>query len=250
MKDRFSSQAHLYVKYRPQYPPELFELIMQHCPLHGKAWDCGTGNGQIAQTLAHLFKDVYATDISIAQLQQAKQHPRIHYSQQAAEQTNFPNAFFDLVIVAQAIHWFNFDDFYRELTRTIKRGGLFVVTGYNRPAVNPVIDKIVTDFYLHTIGAYWDKERKHIDENYTSIPFPFKELQTPDLFYRCNWTLEDFIGYLNTWSAISLFIKANGYNPVDALGQKLQTYWPPELLLQVNFPVLLRMAHIPGNQPF
>jgi len=145
------------------------------------AWDCGTGTGQIANELIKDFEVVEATDISKSQLQEATKHNRINYSLQPAEKTNFPNNFFDLIIVDQAIHWFNFDEFYKEVNRTLKPGGHIIVVGYNRSQITPEVDNIITELYINLLGEFWDKERKYIDENYSTIPFPFEEIETPQL---------------------------------------------------------------------
>lgn len=88
-----------------------------------------------------------------------------------------------------------------------KNNALLCVVGYSRVKINEQIDNLITDFYTNIIGSYWDKERKYIDENYTTIPFPFDEIQTPNFVNSQNWTLEHLIGYLNTWSAVKHFIK-------------------------------------------
>ena len=64
MKDNFSKQANLYAKFRPEYPSELYDFILQHIDNKGIAWDCATGNGQAAKVLAKHFETVFATDIS------------------------------------------------------------------------------------------------------------------------------------------------------------------------------------------
>jgi len=71
MKDNFSKQAATYAKFRPSYPTALYDFIFQHTPRFESAWDCGTGNGQVAQALATRFTRVYASDISAGQLAQA-----------------------------------------------------------------------------------------------------------------------------------------------------------------------------------
>ena len=71
MKDNFSTQSEAYAKYRPQYPAELFEFIIQHVKNKNLAWDCATGNGQSAKELSKYFDKVYATDISQNQLDNA-----------------------------------------------------------------------------------------------------------------------------------------------------------------------------------
>ena len=56
MKDNFSTQAALYARFRPTYPPELIDLLASLAPARMAAWDCGTGNGQVAVLLAGHFE--------------------------------------------------------------------------------------------------------------------------------------------------------------------------------------------------
>ena len=71
MKDRFSTIAQQYAQYRPQYPQELFDFLLQHVKNRGAALDVGCGNGQVASVLASYFEQVHATDISAQQLAHA-----------------------------------------------------------------------------------------------------------------------------------------------------------------------------------
>ena len=71
MKDFFSSQSKVYAAFRPTYPKELYQFIFRHLTEKKVAWDCATGNGQVAQYLASYFNEVYATDISQQQLDHA-----------------------------------------------------------------------------------------------------------------------------------------------------------------------------------
>ncbi|MBV9987935.1 MAG: class I SAM-dependent methyltransferase, partial [Chitinophagaceae bacterium] len=176
MKDNFSSQSQNYAQFRPHYPAELFSYLLGLVKERESAWDCGTGNGQVAGVLADHFGLVQATDISQQQLDQAISKPNIHYSVQSAEKTGFADAAFDLITVAQAIHWFRFHEFYSEVKRTLKPGGLLAVIGYGLLRTDAALQQLLDDFYRNTVGVYWDAERRYIDEAYTTIPFPFKEI--------------------------------------------------------------------------
>lgn len=242
MKDNFSTQADLYAQYRPTYPAVFYEYINGLVKNRTCAWDCGTGNGQVATVLAGYFEQVLATDISAKQLANAEVKPNITYSLQAAEQTDFPAAQFDLIAVAQAIHWFDFEKFYREVNRTLKGDGLLVVAGYGLMNVNPAIDMLINRFYYEIVGPYWDTERHYIDEGYKTIPFPFKEMPSPDFQISTNWTFGHLLGYLNTWSAVQHYIKDKKENPVDRIEGELRLAWGNAALLQVHFPVLLRIG--------
>src|SRR5690242_14801535 len=180
MKDNFSRQAADYAKYRPDYPSSLFDFILSKVQDRNSAWDCATGNGQTAKMLANYFQKVYATDISQKQLDNAVSANNIIYEMQPAESTSFEDNSFDLVTVSQALHWLQFDRFYAEVNRVTKNNGWIAVWTYSLPAISSEIDRIIDhEFYKAVIGPYWDAERKHVDAHYTTIPFPFKEIECP-----------------------------------------------------------------------
>jgi hypothetical protein len=244
MKDNFSTQSDKYAKYRPGYPAEFFDYLYAMVPVKESAWDCGTGNGQIAIELAKRFEEVFATDISQSQLDNAIQAPNIYYSQQPAEITNFENEIFDLVTVGQAIHWFDFDKFYAEVRRTTKKNALICLVGYGGVDVSEEINKLKKNFYTEVVGAYWDKERKYVDDNYTSLPFPFEEIQAPAFENKLRWDLEKYIGYVNTWSAVKKFIKENGFNPIEKFQKELEVLWERGEVKEVRFPLMIRLGSV------
>ncbi len=244
MKDNFSDQSNLYQQFRPTYPTELLDWIYQHVSNFDSAWDCGTGNGQIASELAIKFNHVFATDISAQQLANAPILPNITYSKQAAEQTNFANASFDLITVGQAIHWFDFEKFYAEVKRTAKTNALIAVVGYGKFNSEPDIDTIIEKLYTDIIGTYWDKERIYIEEKYLTIPFPFTELQCPHFSKVYSWSFPQLIGYLETWSAVKHYQKEKNHNPVDLIKKDLEKVWKEAEVKEVKFPIITRMGRI------
>ncbi len=243
MKDNFSRQSELYARYRPTYPDELFDFILQQLPEKNIAWDCATGNGQTATELAKHFKKVLATDISARQIGKAQLAPNIEYSVQPAEKTDFDKDTFDLVTVSQALHWLQFDLFYAELRRVAKPGSWIAAWMYALLRISPAIDELIHHHHYVTLKAYWDEERRYVDDLYQTIPFPFEEISCPLFHIRYEWTLGDLEGYLNTWSALQKFISSNNYNPVDALIAEIQPHWAPDKM-SIDFPVYLRMGKI------
>lgn len=242
MKDNFSRQSALYAKFRPVYPKSLYDFIYTNLKGSERAWDCGTGNGQVAAVLAKHFKRVVATDISEQQLSKAPAIENISYEKCREELPDYPENFFDLITVAQAIHWFDFEKFYNEVNRVGKQNGLLAVWGYELLRVNAEADTRISNFYENKIGAYWDPERKLIDEKYATIPFPFEEIEAPAFDIQAKWTLNEFEGYLNTWSSVQKYIISNQENPVSKLIEELKPVWHGEL--GVKFPVFLRLGRI------
>ncbi|HEY9648272.1 MAG TPA: methyltransferase domain-containing protein, partial [Chroococcidiopsis sp.] len=103
--DYFSTQASDYAKYRPTYPEALFDYLAGLVTDHDAAWDCATGNGQVAVGLTPFFQTVYATDASADQITHAFPHPQIRYAVATAEASGLPSQSVDLVTVGLALHW-------------------------------------------------------------------------------------------------------------------------------------------------
>ena len=242
MKDNFSNQSEEYARFRPAYPQEVYSFLRTLLSSRGNAWDVGTGNGQVAIELSRFFDQVYATDISQTQLDQAARKDNVFYSLQAAEKTNFQDGIFDLCMVAQAIHWFDCEAFYLEVNRTARGKALIVVMGYGLIRINPALDNVIDYFYTEIIGPYWDKERKYVDEGYKTIPFPFKEISVPDFKMFYHWTFQHLMGYLSTWSAVKHFQRENGKNPLDIVYKDLNEKWGGEKTKKVSFPFFLRVG--------
>lgn len=243
MKDNFSAQADAYSQFRPHYPKEMIDYIVGFVHDNKTALDLATGNGQVAVQLANHFDRVYATDISEKQLQNAQIRPNVFYSKQLAEYTDFDDRQFDLITVAQAIHWFRFAEFYKEIYRILKPEGIFAVLGYGLFSTNPESDVILRRFYEEIVGPYWDPERKYIDDHYQTIPFPFDEFETRSFENYFLWSFEQLIGYLETWSATQHYKDRNHHNPVDLLHEELRSSWEKGNK-QVTFPLLLRIGRL------
>lgn len=243
MKDNFSKIASAYAVFRPGYPQEIIDYIVSLVPRTAQALDVATGNGQLAQKLALYFDQVFATDISAPQLENAVKAANIQYSVQPAEKTTFADHQFDLITVAQAVHWFDFNAFNREIYRILKKDGIFVVLGYGLLQTNPETDALIKKLYKDILGDYWDKERRYIDENYKTIPFPYEEIKTQAFENHYHWDYEQLLGYLETWSAVQHYKKQKKANPLDLIQADLQTTWE-ESTKKVTFPLLLRIGKL------
>ncbi|MBD3582628.1 class I SAM-dependent methyltransferase [Flavobacterium selenitireducens] len=241
MKDNFSAQATKYAQYRPQYPQALIDYVCTFVRTPGKALDLATGNGQIAQKLSTRFESVYATDISEKQLQHAVKADNITYKLETAEQTSFDDNSFDLITVGQAVHWFDFSIFYKEVYRILKPEGVFAILGYSLPITNPRADAVISHFYHDIIGPYWDAERRFVEQRYQTIPFPFKEIEAIPWQNEVDWNISQLLGYLESWSATQHYKTKTGINPVDLIRAELSLVWEAGDK-KVRFPLLLRIG--------
>jgi SAM-dependent methyltransferase len=224
--DHFSAHASDYARYRPTYPPQLFDWIAASAPGRGAAWDCGCGNGQATIPLAERFDVVFATDPSAEQIAQAPAHPRISWRVAPAEASGLDAASVDVVTVAQALHWFDLPRFWSEVRRVVRPGGSIVVWSYGIAFFDDAeATRILRHFHDDVMGSYWPIERGHVEAGYQSLDFPFGRLTAPAIGLDALWTVERMTGYLQTWSATRRYIKANGTDPVPAFMDTLRAWW-------------------------
>ena len=227
--DHFAQVAAHYASHRPTYPAGLFSWLAAQAPSRSLAWDCATGTGQAALGLAEHFKQVWATDASEAQIEAATPCANVQYHAAPADCSGLPDQSADLVTVAQALHWFDLAGFYTEVQRVLKPGGLLAVWTYGvfqvEGADTAGIQALLDRFYYETVGDCWPPERRHVENGYADLAFPFQQLEPPVCAMAVDWSLDDLSGYLRSWSATSRYAALHGVDPVPALAEELVPYW-------------------------
>jgi SAM-dependent methyltransferase len=246
-KDHFSAQAEDYAKFRPSYPRELFTYLASIAPSRQLAWDCGTGNGQAAVGLASVFDRVIATDASQKQIANAEPHERVEYRVAPAENSGIKSGSVDLIMVAQALHWFDLDRFYAETRRVLKPDGVLAASAYNLLRIEPAIDEIVNRYYYEVVGPFWPPERKLV-ENFADLPFPFHEIEPRKFDMTAQWNLDHLLGCLRTWSSTQQFIAARRSDPLQEINEDLRNAWGnPQQKRRVMWPLILRIGADQGE---
>ncbi len=243
-KDHFSRQSADYARYRPGYPPQLFDFLAASAPGRTLALDCATGSGQAALGLARHFARVLAIDASAAQLAHASSHPRVEYRVATAEQLPVSDGAADLVAAAQAAHWFDFARFHAECRRVLRRGGLVALWTYEKFRVDPPVDAAVDRFYSEVIGPYWPPERRYVEEGYRTLPFPYQELAAPAFELRLRWDAATTLRYVGTWSAVQRHHDARGVDPMPLLEASLAAAWPGGGERELRWPIHLRLGRV------
>lgn len=237
-EDHFSGHARTYAAYRPRYPAELFNHLHAVAPDGGTAWDAATGNGQAATALAAAGRVVFATDASVEQIRRAEPHPSVLYAVALSEAPPLPDRSVSLVTVAQALHWFDAEEFYHEVHRVLVPGGVAAVIVYGLFTVAPAVDAIIGAFHDDTVGPYWPRRRGHIRDMYRDLPFPFDRLPTPEFEMVAAWSLERVLGYLSTWSAVRRYMADRGGDPLDVVRGRLSNAWGPQATRTVRWPLI------------
>lgn len=223
--DHFSGHSGSYAEFRPTYPDTLFSFLADCCGKHQLAWDCATGNGQAARKLTPYFEQVIATDASAAQIDAAESNPKIRFRIARAEESGLEDNSTDLITVAQAVHWFDITRFFDEAQRVLAPGGVVAIWSYERCSVEPDCDALINELYVDIVDAYWPPERKLVEEGYRSIELPMPAITPPEFVMKIEWTIDEMLGYLRTWSASQRYLMATGSDPVALIEERLQDAW-------------------------
>ena len=240
-KDHFSQVSGAYRTFRPDYPKELFQWLADISPRRESALDCGCGSGQAAVALARHFARVFAVDPSAEQIDHAIRDEKVVYRVAPAEATGCPDASQDLIIAAQALHWFDLDRFYPEVRRLAREGAVFAAFTYGLLTVDQDLDPIIRHLYHDILGPYWPPERRHVESGYRTLPFPFRELVAPELAMTAHWRADQLLGYLSTWSAVKECKARTGKDSLEGIALRLRDAWgAAEGMKCVSWPLVIR----------
>jgi SAM-dependent methyltransferase len=243
--DHFSTISKAYAAFRPRYPEALFDFVASLPAHRHRAWDCGAGSGQATIDLAARFDEVIGTDLSAEQINRAPDNPKIRWLVAPAESTPIEDASVDLITVAQALHWFDHPRFYAEVRRVATKGAAIAAWTYAAPRMEGDVGASLSRYQYQTVGPYWPAERKFVDDEYRSIPFPFERIATPPLAIEQSWTLAQVAGYMRTWSATTRYVARHGVDPVIAEERELAELWgDAESTRRIVWPLIVLAAHL------
>ncbi len=247
-KNHFSRQSEYYARFRPEYPHDLFKYLASLSPRKRLAWDCATGSGQAAVGLSRYFEKVIATDASRQQIDHAREAENVEYRLAKAEFSGLERGSVDLITVAQALHWFDLDLFFREAERVLKPSGILAVWTYALMKVSPEVDAVIKKFHSQVVGAYWPPERALVENRYTEIKVPLEPLQPLEFKMSTPWDLEHFRGYLKSWSAAQRFQTFNNSDPLDLIRDDLNKAWGEgSYIREIIWPLTLKIGKKPGG---
>lgn len=134
--ERFSNRVENYVKYRPGYPPEVLQLFRDEMNLQTSSViaDIGAGTGISAKIFLENGNEVFGIEPNEAMRKASENFlqdfPKFHAIDGTAENTTLESQSLDIIIAAQAFHWFDKAKTQTEFRRILKEKG-FVALIWN-----------------------------------------------------------------------------------------------------------------------
>jgi len=141
---RFSGLEATYDRYRPDYPEALWKFLQEHCQLPDRPMvvDVGCGTGISSRQMAGRGWNLVGIEPNAAMRQVAESRNgdwagQLIFRDGKAESTGLPDNFADLVVAAQAFHWFRADEALREFQRILKPHGHAALAWNERDVGDP-----------------------------------------------------------------------------------------------------------------
>ncbi|KAF9531475.1 S-adenosyl-L-methionine-dependent methyltransferase [Crepidotus variabilis] len=252
-----SFNASVYSLSRPTYPAKLFDYIFSYhsqgspgVTRWDRAVDLGCGTGQATMQLRR-FREVVGVDPSPGMLEKARanlavgDHSRsptatFKFVEGSAEdlKLNVEDESVDLVVAAQACHWFDWSKVWPETRRVLRRGGTAAFWVYTefRLTKHPALIPLITEYAQGSdpstsVGPHFQRPGRTILERYlVDVPEPSTVLKDATLsdidrvffgadegttlptnsriepiLLRREMRWRDLLGYFQTWSALHTY---------------------------------------------
>lgn len=240
----FQRDGDRYARFRPQYTKALARSLRSLTVGDGLALDVGCGNGQLAVLLAEQFDHVVGVDSSEEQIAHAIAAENVSYRCAAADALGLPDGSVDLIVVAQAAHWFDLERFYEEVRRVAKPGAAIALITYGVPTIPGEVGEVFHEGYWYDLHDWWPAERAHVENGYADLDFPFPPLALPDISYCQSMSAEAFIGYITTWSAFTKAVNEGSETLFEAFFDRLRAVWPAGDRQEVRWPITVRAGRV------
>ena len=182
---RFSSRAENYAKYRPGYPPGVLEVLKSECGLTPESVvaDVGSGTGILAELLLKSGNRVFGVEPNEAMRvfaeEKMKGYKQFVNVEGSAEATTLADSSIDLVVAAQAFHWFDREKTKQEFKRILKPGGWVVLLWNERRLDSTPFLRAYEDLPLRYGTDYHEVRHENVVEK-------LAEFFAPDRFKLVN----------------------------------------------------------------
>ncbi len=223
-RDRFSTVADDYHKYRPSYPRELIDWLEERSMISqgSRILDVGCGSGIFMQLLADRGARLTGIDPNREMIAWAAASDEGSCLQGVAEELPFPADTFHLALSAQAFHWFRLEEAISEMRRVVVPAGSGAAI-WNCRKGTPLIDEYNSLISRYSTeydgGSHWDRTADKVHRAVTRWQAERKELP-----YRQRLGRAAFVGRTRSSSYVEHGItrKEEFFSELNSLFEKYE----------------------------
>lgn len=228
-KQRFSNRVENYIKYRPGYPEEIIAVLQLEIGLvpEDVVADIGSGTGLSAQLFLEHGNTVYGVEPNEPMRKAAegllKDYTNFISVHGSSEATNLKTSSIDLIVCAQAFHWFDREKTKQEFHRITDSGAHLALIWQDRKSDDPFqqgYEKIIQDFSID----YNEITHRNISEEIIANFYAPNKFRKFVLYYEQQFDLEGLIGRVVSSSYMPDETHPNYPHMIDALTDIYHAY--------------------------
>lgn len=166
---RFSDRVEDYIKYRPQYPNQIIDILKDKIGLEKEHTiaDIGSGTGISSEPFLKNGNKVFAVEPNT----EMKEAAELIYSENSnfisiegsAEITNLKTGSIDIIFCGQAFHWFNKTDTKIEFNRILNQSE-HIILAWNVRDEKDILQKEYEQILRQNIPEYKEVTHKNISD--------------------------------------------------------------------------------------
>lgn len=199
-KARFTTRVESYRKFRPGYPVAVVELLARECALRAgdTVADVAAGTGILTEMFLAAGYPVVAVEPNAAMREACAAleatYPKLRCVEGSAEQTGLADHSVALVMVAQAMHWFDLERTRQEFLRVLKPGGWCAVL-YNHRRMEGDAFHSGYEQILREFGSdYTAVQGRHLGPEKIAAFFAPSPMETASFANHQDFSLEGLMG--------------------------------------------------------
>jgi ubiquinone/menaquinone biosynthesis C-methylase UbiE len=173
---RFSDRVEDYIKYRPNYPPDLVDALEKAMSLHGAEIIADIGSGTGISSLPFLTSGYKVLGVEPnkemreAAEEQLQSFTNFTSIDGQAEKTNLPDNSVDVIVCGQAFHWFDRQKSKVEFNRVLAEKGNVVLV-WNERGINSDFMQQYEKILFDHIEEYKILNHRNIDPDVFRFEF-------------------------------------------------------------------------------
>lgn len=223
------AQGEAYANLRPKYHPNIYQMVIgHHTTTSGQLdilLDVGCGPGIATHTLASQFSHVLGLDPSTGMIATARAHSEekpttnVRFEVSTAEDLGsslsppIQDSSVDLIISANAAHWFNIAAFWTAAARVLKPSGTVAIWAPCGPAIHPstpnalAIQAAIEKIQEEHLTPFYEPGNILTQNRYAGFPLPW-DMDEPvaafdkESFFRREWAVDE--GFFDREPILSL----------------------------------------------